>query len=131
MIIYNSRLAKAFCNKKRHYFMILGCCFTCCKYLEGWEEMELRIHERQYLECLLLALLPALVLSLLFSWWFMLVAFLCYHVLYGLEKWFGHHSSFDWEALEHCSDAVFEEKKVPCLDEMVWKENITAIGMGG
>lgn len=83
MIIYNSRLAKAFCNKKRHYFMILGCCFTCCKYLEGWEEMELRIHERQYLECLLLALLPALVLSLLFSWWFMLVAF--YVIMYCMD----------------------------------------------
>ena len=29
MIIYNSLLAKTFLNrKKRHYFMIFGCCFT-------------------------------------------------------------------------------------------------------
>ena len=53
MIIYNSLLAKTFLNrKKRHYFMIFGCCFTRFKYLEGWEEMELQIHARQYTECL-------------------------------------------------------------------------------
>lgn len=41
MIIYNSLLAKTFLNrKKRHYFMIFGCCFTRFKYLEVWEDME-------------------------------------------------------------------------------------------
>ena len=77
MILYNSFIAKIILNRKRnkreHYFMIFGCCFTRYKYLEIWEDMELRIHERQYFECFLLALIPSLVLSLLFSWWFMLL----------------------------------------------------------
>lgn len=112
MIIYNSLLAKTFLNrKKRHYFMIFGCCFTRFKYLEGWEEMELQIHARQYTECFFLALLPALALSVWLSWWWMLLAFMSYHLLYWLERWFGHHSSFDWEALEHCSDALYLRKR--------------------
>lgn len=112
MIIYNSLLAKTFLNrKKRHYFMIFGCCFTRFKYLEVWEDMELRIHARQYTECFFLALLPALVLSVWLSWWWMLLAFMSYHLLYWLERWFGHHSSFDWEALEHCSDALYLRKR--------------------
>jgi hypothetical protein len=39
------------------------------------------------------------------------VAFMSYHLLYWLERWFGHHSSFDWEALEHCSDALYLRKR--------------------
>lgn len=62
MILYNSLLAKIILNRKRnkreHYFMVFGCCFTRYKYLEIWEDMELRIHERQYFECFLLALMP-------------------------------------------------------------------------
>lgn len=50
MIVYNSGLAKLFLGKRKYYFMFLGCCFTRYKYLEIWEYMELRIHERQYLE---------------------------------------------------------------------------------
>lgn len=91
--------------------MFLGCCFTRYKYLEAWEDMELRIHERQYLECLLLAFLPALGLSLWISWWFMLLAFVNYHLLYWIERGFRRHSSFDWEALEHCSDALYLRKR--------------------
>lgn len=68
MIIYNSLLAKTFLNRKKmHYFMIFGCCFTRFKYLEVWEDMELRIHARQYTECFFLALFPALVLSVWLS----------------------------------------------------------------
>ena len=39
------------------------------------------------------------------------LAFMSYHLLYWLERWFGHHSSFDWEALEHCSDALYLRKR--------------------
>ena len=92
MILYNSIWAKAFLNKKKYYFMLFGCCFTRYKYLEAWEDMELRIHERQYLECFLLA-------------------FVNYHLLYWIERWFGHHSSFDWEALEHCGDSLYLRKR--------------------
>ena len=42
MIFYNNLLAKCFLGKKKHYFMIGGLFFTRYKYLEVWEEMELR-----------------------------------------------------------------------------------------
>lgn len=83
MIVYNNLLAKTFLNKKKHYFMIFGCCFTRFKYLEVWEDMELQIHERQYAECFFLALIPALVLSLWLSWWWMMLAFMNYHCFTG------------------------------------------------
>lgn len=111
MILYNSILAKIFLSKKKFYFMFFGCCFTRYKYLEAWEDMELHIHERQYLECFLLALLPALGLSIWLSWWFILLAFVSYHLLYWMERWLGHHSSFDWEALEYCSDSLYLRKR--------------------
>ena len=88
--------------------MLFGCCFTRYKYLEAWEDMELRIHERQYLECFLLALLPALVLSLWLSWWFMLLA-----SVGALWRF-----------------ALFEETEILCLDEVVWQKNAAAFRMG-
>lgn len=118
MIIYNSRLAKLLLGKKKYYFMFFGCCFTRCKYLEAWEYMELQIHERQYLECLLLALFPSLILSICFSWWFMLLALASYHLLYWLERALWHHSTFDWEALEHCGDSLYLRKRKFCA----WKQ---------
>ena len=124
MILYNSLLAKIILNRKRnkreHYFMVFGCCFTRYKYLEIWEDMELRIHERQYFECFLLALMPSLVLSLLFSWWFMLLALFSYHLLYWAERSTG---ILWWYPL-------FKETKILCLDEMVWKKNIATLRMG-
>ena len=64
MIFYNNLLAKWFLGKKKHYFMVGGLFFTRYKYLEVWEDMELRIHARQYWECFFLTLVPALILSL-------------------------------------------------------------------
>ena len=65
MIFYNNLLAKWFLGKgKKHCFMLGGLFFTRYKYLEIWEDMEVRIHARQFWECFLLTLLPALVLSL-------------------------------------------------------------------
>lgn len=73
MIFYNSLLAKWFLGKgKKHYFMLGWFFFTRYKYLEVWEDMELRIHAKQYWECFSLTLIPALILSLLFSWWCMM-----------------------------------------------------------
>lgn len=68
MIFYNNLLAKWFLGKKKHYFMVGGLFFTRYKYLEVWEDMELRIHARQYWECFFLTLAPALILSLWLSW---------------------------------------------------------------
>ena len=86
MIFYNSLLAKWFLGKgKKHYFMLGWFFFTRYKYLEVWEDMELRIHARQYWECFSLTLIPALILSLLLSWWWMVLPFVTYHILYWFE----------------------------------------------
>ena len=50
MIFYNNLLANG-SREKKHYFMVGGLFFTRYKYLEVWEDMELRIHARQYWEC--------------------------------------------------------------------------------
>ena len=53
MIFYNSLLAKWFLGKgKKHYFMLGWFFFTRYKYLEVWEDMELRIHAKQYWEAI-------------------------------------------------------------------------------
>lgn len=111
MIIYNSRLAKWFLGKRKYFFMVMGFCFTRYHYLEVWEDMELRIHERQYRECLLLTILPALVLSLWLSWWWLILPLIIYDLLYWLEVIWRHHSAFDWEAMEFCGDVVYLRKR--------------------
>ena len=79
--------------------------------LEAWEEMELRIHARQFWECFLLTLIPALALSLWLSWWWMILPFIAYHLFYWFEKMFFPHSVFDWEALTFCGDAMYLRKR--------------------
>jgi hypothetical protein len=112
MIFYNSLLAKWFLGKgKKHYFMLGWFFFTRYKYLEVWEDMELRIHARQYWECFSLTLIPALILSLLFSWWWMVLPFVTYHILYWFEKIICHHSIFNWEAMKHCGDTLYLRKR--------------------
>ena len=112
MIFYNSLLAKWFLGKgKKHYFMLGWFLFTRYKYLEVWEDMELRIHARQYWECFSLTLIPALILSLLFSWWWMVLPFVTYHILYWFEKIICHHSIFNWEAMKHCGDTLYLRKR--------------------
>ena len=92
MIFYNSLLAKWFLGKgKKHYFMLGWFFFTRYKYLEVWEDMELRIHARQYWECFSLTLIPALILS--------------------FEKIICHHSIFNWEAMKHCGDTLYLRKR--------------------
>ena len=112
MIFYNSLLAKWFLGKgKKHYFMLGWFFFTRYKYLEIWEDMELRIHAKQYWECFSLTLIPALVLSFLFSWWFMILPFITYDLLYWFEKIICHHSIFNWEAIRHSGDTLYLRKR--------------------
>ncbi len=91
--------------------MVGGLFFTRYKYLEVWEDMELRIHARQYWECFFLTLAPALILSLWLSWWWMIVPFVTYDILYWLEKAFRSHSVFNWEAVENCGDTLYLRKR--------------------
>lgn len=111
MIVYNSRLAKWLMKERKHYFMIMGCCFTRFRYCEVWEDMELKIHEKQHFECLLLTVLPALALSLWLSWWWMVLPLITYDILYWLEVIWRRHSVFDWEAMENCGDTLYLRKR--------------------
>lgn len=111
MIFYNSYLAKWLLGKDKHFFMVGGFFFAKDRSLEVWEDMELRIHVRQYWECLSLTLLPAFVLSLWLSWWWMLLALATYHLLYWFERTIHSHSVFDWEATENCGDALYLRKR--------------------
>ena len=70
-----------------------------------------KIHARQFWECFLLTLIPALGLSLWFSWWWMVLPFMTYHLLYWFEKAISSHSVFNWEALTYCGDAVYMRKR--------------------
>ena len=91
MIFYNSLLAKWFLGKgKKHYFMLGWFFFTRYKYLEVWEDMEL---------------------SLLFSWWCMILPFITYDLLYWFEKIIYHHSIFNWEAIKHSGDTLYLRKR--------------------
>lgn len=112
MIFYNNVLAKSFLKKKKnHYFRIGWFFFTRYKYLEIWEDMELQIHEKQYWECFLLTIAPSLILSLCFSWWWMIIPFITYDILYRAEKIVRSHSIFDWEAQRHAGDALYLRKR--------------------
>ena len=55
--------------------------------------------------------IPALGLSLWFSWWWMVLPFMTYHLLYWFEKAISSHSVFNWEALTYCGDAVYMRKR--------------------
>ena len=112
MIIYNSRLAKLFVKaENKHYFMLFGICFTYHKHCEYWEEMEMLIHKRQYMDCMLLAALPAFVLACLFSWWFLLLIPSAYHILYWLELFLIKVSSFDKEAKKFSNDRMYFRRR--------------------
>ncbi len=54
---------------------------------------------------------PSLGLSLWFSWWWMVLPFMTYHLLYWFEKAISSHSVFNWEALTYCGDAVYMRKR--------------------
>ena len=119
--------------------MIFGCCFTRFKYLEGWEEMELQIHARQYTECFFLALLPALALSVWLSWWWMLLAFMSYHLPHTYTQncvvYTGTHDNTttrDWyhTVSKECRDFAKEYLCKSALDEDQLAWDFIAMAMG-
>ncbi|MDR0893351.1 MAG: hypothetical protein LBN24_12205 [Mediterranea sp.] len=111
MVFYNNCLARLFLRHETCFFMVCGLVFVRSRYLEVWDEMEIRIHTRQFWECFLLALLPSLFLSLCVGWMCMLLPFFSYHIFYWTERAFRSQSSFDWEAKGHHGDAIYMRKR--------------------
>ncbi|GAE23431.1 hypothetical protein JCM10003_3197 [Bacteroides pyogenes JCM 10003] len=91
--------------------MLLGITFTRYKHCEYWEEMEMLIHKRQYVECMLLAALPVFILAYLFSWWLLLLIPLAYRILYWLERFLINASSFDREAQRFSNDRMYFRRR--------------------
>lgn len=125
MILYNSILAKTILNKKKENVMLFGLHFTKRKFPEPCKDMEMMIYRKQYIECTLLSLIPTLILSLLVSWWFMLLTIIMYRALYYFE-WIlllcfhktirkDHEgsflSAFDIEAKENSYDLLYLRKR--------------------
>lgn len=118
MILYNSLLAKIVLSKEQENFMLFGINFTQRKYVEPCEEMEMLIYQKQYSECTALGLLPALILSLLISWWFMLLIPATYYIIYSIEwiilrcsKSSRRQSAFDIEAKKYRHDLLYLRKR--------------------
>ena len=90
LIFYNSLLAKRFLFPGYSTIMFFGVILTkkrkeeCSPVLIRHEQ----IHQRQYFECFVLPVLPAI----LFNWWVLVLCPLSFYVLY-LAEWF---ISFVW-----------------------------------
>lgn len=101
--------------------MIFGCYFTRYKQLEFWEEMEIRIHVRQYTECFLPTLVPAVGgiavdIMVVYVDTFVRISF---PVLGGTDVPESLHfrlGSVDtlWRF------TLSKEKKILCLDKKIW-----------
>lgn len=107
MILYNSLLAKIVLSKEQNNFMLFGINFTQRRYLDPCEEMEMLIQQKQYNECMALGILPAFILSLLISWWFVLLIPATYYLLYSIE-WIILHCS---KSLKRQSTFILEARR--------------------
>lgn len=96
--IYNSQLAKLLLFKGYPTIMFFGFILTKLKELTATSLRHERTHQRQYIECMEIAAIPALVLAIYVTpWWFLLVPTF-YYLLY-LGEWlvsFVYHLFKDW-----------------------------------
>lgn len=111
MIVYNSLLAKLFLRKGKDAFMLGGIVFAKKRMLEFTEEMEMRIRQKHYFECVRMIFLPACLLGFFFSWWLLLLIPFNYYLFYWFEKLVLGSSTFDKEAKENCYDALYLRKR--------------------
>lgn len=111
MIIYNSLLAKLFLRKGKDAFMLGGIVFAKKRMLEFTEEMEMRIRQKHFFECVGMIFVIACLLAFFISWWFLLLIPLNYYLIYWLEKLLFGSSTFDREAKENCYDALYLRKR--------------------
>lgn len=86
-VFYENWLAKAILFKNYGTMMFFGFIITKHASLPIEAQREERIHQLQFKECMEIATIPAVFLSLYVSWWWMLLIPLFYYILYGVE-WF-------------------------------------------
>lgn len=86
-VFYENWLAKAILFKNYGTMMFFGFIITKHASLPIEAQREERIHQLQFKECMEIATIPAVFLSLYVSWWWLLLIPLFYYILYGVE-WF-------------------------------------------
>lgn len=97
-IFYNNRFAKLMLFRSYNTIMLFGFILTKKFLLSLDTETHEQIHQRQYVECMMLALPITLLLGWLVSWWFLLLIPTFYYLLY-LGEWlvsFVYHLFTDW-----------------------------------
>lgn len=110
MVIYKSKLARMLLpkNSHSHYITLFGISFTRKGYFMNiWEGVEMKIHRRQYAECFVLAIIPALLLCFFVSCGFAILPFLSYYIFYWIEYAIYRHSAFDYEAKANCMETTY------------------------
>ena len=102
MIIYDSKIARLLQGRLNPYDYVTLPIVTLIALPYGeigiWEEMEMRIHRRQYTECFLASLLPSLLLGWQVCWGLAALPLFAYYILYWAEQLAVGHSAFDYEA---------------------------------
>lgn len=83
--IYNSHLAKLILFSGYSTIMLFGFILTKRPWLSLDTETHEQIHQRQYVECMVLSLPVALPLCLFVSWWFILLILTAFYLLYVFE----------------------------------------------
>lgn len=86
-VFYENWLAKAILFKNYGTMMFFGFIITKHASLPIEAQREERIHQLQFKECMEIATIPAVFLSLYVSWWWMLLIPTLYYIMYGVE-WF-------------------------------------------
>lgn len=86
-VFYNSTIAKTILFESYSTIMLFGFILTKCANLVLEVLNHEKIHQQQYLECMEIAIVPAILLAVYVSPWCLLIIPLFYYILY-LAEWF-------------------------------------------
>lgn len=86
-IYYNNLLAKLILFGNYHTIMLFGFILTKLNELSEAVLRHEKTHQKQYVECMEIAAIPSVLLSLYVSAWWLLLIPLFYYILY-LAEWF-------------------------------------------
>ena len=86
-IFLDNRFAKFILFGSYHTIMLFGFILTKLKELSETTIRHERTHQKQFFECMEIAAIPSVLLSLYVSAWWLLLIPLFYYILYGVE-WF-------------------------------------------
>ncbi len=86
-IFLDNKFAKLILFGSYHTIMLFGFILSILKEITAETERHERIHQKQFFECMEIAAIPSVLLSLYVSAWWLLLIPIFYYILYGVE-WF-------------------------------------------